>query len=285
MYDIAVIGAGPAGLSAAINALSRNKDVIVFGRNMETSWIYKAEKVNNYLGVYNVNGKEMLEKFYEHSKEMGVNIKNGRVLQIFSMDNYFSINLENEIFDSKAVILATGIEKGKKIQGEEEYLGKGVSYCATCDGMLYRKKDVVVVGEIKEAEEDANFLSEICRKVYYISYYGKPVNLNENIELLKGKVEKVKGNEVLTGITINNEEMECDGVFFIKKTIPISNIIYGLETTDQNVINVNRMCETNIKGLFAAGDCTGWPYQISKAVGEGLIAAQQASKYIDKKIS
>lgn len=283
MYDIAVIGGGPAGLSAAINGLSRNKSVIVFGREMESSWIYKAEKVDNYLGLYNVNGKEMLEKFYQHSKDMGINIKNGRVLQILPMGDYFSINLENEIFNSKTVILATGIEKGKKIKGEEEYLGKGVSYCATCDGMLYRKKDVTVIGEIKEAEEDANFLSEICNKVYFVSYYGEPSDLNENIEILNGKVTEVKGNDIITSVIIDDKEINCDGIFFIKKSTPVSNIIYGLDVTEKNAIDVNRMCETNIKGVFAAGDCTGWPYQISKAVGEGLIAAQQASKYIDKK--
>lgn len=282
MYDIAIIGSGPAGLSAAVNGISRNKKVVVFGRGEESSWIYKAEKVNNYLGVYDLNGQEMIKKFYDHALSLGVEIKKGRVLQIMPMGNYFSINMENEFYESKTIILAIGIEKGKKVKGEDEYLGKGVSYCATCDGMLYKNKTAVVVGEIEEAEEDANFLSGICKKVYFVPKYKKDkYSLNSNVEIVKDEVKEVFGNEFVQGLSFNKNKIECEGAFFIKDSMPVSNLVYGLKT-EKNSIVINRLCETNIAGLFAAGDCTGWPYQVSKAVGEGLISAQQAARYIDE---
>lgn len=281
MFDVVIIGAGPAGLSAAVNACARNKDVIVFGRHMETSWIYKAEKVNNYIGMHNVSGEQMMKTFYEHVNEMNITVKNGRVLQVLSMGDYYSVNFENEFYDTKTIIIATGIERGQKIKGEEEFLGKGVSYCATCDGMLYKNKTAFVIGETEEGEEDSAFLSEICSKVYYFPKYEIKNKINEKVEIVKNKPIQVIGKEFVTGIELENETINCDGVFFIKKSVPMENLIYGIEMNN-NSININRVCETNLKGVYAAGDCTGWPYQVSKAVGEGLTAALQASKYIDE---
>ncbi|MCL2565478.1 MAG: FAD-dependent oxidoreductase [Defluviitaleaceae bacterium] len=265
MLDIAIIGAGPAGLSAGINAIARGREAAVFGRGVESSFLYKAEKVDNHLGLPGLSGSEMLDKFYNHAKSLGVDIRNGRVLQILPMGDYFSINFDNMIENSRTIILATGIVKGDKIEGEEEFLGKGVSYCATCDGMLYRGKEVAVVGNSEEAMEDAEFLSKIAAKVH----------------LVKSKPIRVTGEQFVTAIETKEGIIPCQGVFFIKETMPFDSLIAGIEL-DGGLVKVDRLQQTNIPGVFAAGDCTGWPYQLSKAVGEGLVAAQQADRYISK---
>ncbi len=288
MVDIAIIGAGPAGLSAAINGVARNKSVLVLGQKRETSWIYKAEKVNNHLGMPEISGKAMIDKFYEHALSLNIQIKEGRALQILPMGDYFVINFDNELIEAKTLILAIGTEKKSGVKGEEELLGSGVSYCATCDGMLYRGKNVVVYGEIPEGYEDAKFLAGICKEVIYV--YSSDSNSGDSIsdissancsfnKKIKGKITEVLGEKQVTGVIVNNEKISCDGVFFVKETMPLTTLIPGLETKDGAII-VNRLMETNLKGVYAAGDCTGWPLQISKAIGEGLVAAQSCTKYL-----
>ncbi len=282
MIDIAIIGAGPAGLSAAINIASRNKKPVVFGRPINSSWLYAAELVNNHLGMPKQTGVEMLNNFRNHAIDLGVEIKEGRILQILDMGSHFALNFENEFVEAKKVIIATGISKGKTIKGESEFLGKGVSYCATCDGMLYRGKDVVVVGETEEGIHDANFLAEICNKVYYLPYN----NQIENLNLINGKIEVIEnvklteviGDEFVNSVLVGDKTINCSGVFFIKQTTPITSLIFNLELDDNNAIKINRLCQTNLNGIFAAGDCTGAPFQVSKAVGEGLVAGLQAVK-------
>ena len=281
MIDVAIIGAGPAGLSAAINVASRNRKPVVFGNKKETSWIYKAENVNNHLGMPNVTGEEMINAFYAHAEQMEIDIREKRVLQILSMGSYYTLNVENEFVNAKTVIVTTGMQKGKAIEGESEFIGKGVSYCATCDGMLYRGKVVIVISETEEGIEDANFLSEICEKVYFVQTKKlETENLSEKIEVLNGKVERVVGDNVTRAVVMDGKEVLVNGVFFIKSSMPPDRLIAGIEM-ENNFIKVSRLMETNLQGLFSAGDCIGWPFQISNAIGDGLIAGQQAIRYIN----
>lgn len=284
MIDIAIIGAGPAGLSAAINGVQRNKKVKVFGRAINTSFLYQASEIDNYLGIPNVSGKELMDLFYKHAKVKGVEFEESKVTQILSMGEYYVINAENNFIEAKTVILATGIQVSQTIENEAAFLGKGVSYCATCDGMLYKNKTVVVVAENREGEAEANFLSEICSKVFYLPTYKNCCYeyMNENVEILKGKALKVEANKKVEGILINDILIPCDGVFFIKNTIPTDSLIFGLET-ENGKIKVDRNMKTNLDHVYAAGDCIGTPYQISKAVGEGLIATFEAIKFLDNK--
>ena len=275
MIDVAVIGAGPAGLSAAINVLQRNKTVEILGRSPKTSLLFAAENVDNYLGMQNVTGEELINSFYNHAIEKGAKIRECKVSQIMPFGEGFMINIGDDIIQAKTIILALGISRGKTIENEENMIGKGVSYCATCDGMLYKNKTVVVIGDSYEAESDDNFLSELCSKVYYLPLYKEEINVNDSVEIIRGKAEKVLGNDVVSGIMIDGKEINCDGIFFIKQSIPLKSLINGLEIKNGSVV-VDRDMQTNIKGIFAAGDCTGKPYQISKAVGEGLIAGQNA---------
>jgi len=263
MLDIAIIGAGPAGLSAAINALQRGRKTAVFGRNKETSFLYKAERVDNCLGFPGLSGSELLDKFEKHANSLGVDRREGRVLQILPMDDYFSINFDNNIENSRTIILATGIVKGDKIEGEEEFLGRGVSYCATCDGMLYRGKDVVVVGDSQEAEEDAAFLRKVAATVHVV----------------KTKPLRVIGSDFAAALETREGLISASGIFFVKDTLPFDSMIAGIEL-EKGLVKVDRLQQTNIPAVFAAGDCTGWPYQLPKAIGEGQIAAQQADRYL-----
>ena len=281
MIDVAIIGAGPAGLSAAINVASRNKKAVVFGNDITTSLLFPAENVNNYLGMPNMTGAAMMESFMAHAKQTGIEIKVGKVLQVLDMGGHFALNVKDEFYDAKTIILATGVSKGKTIKGENEYLGKGVSYCATCDGMLYKGKDVAVIGETEEAEEDANFLSEICNKVYFIPQYTVKGKLNEKLIVLDKKVKEVAGGQFVERLVLNNGDVDVKGAFFIKQNTPVTSLIPGLEI-EEGSIKISRLCETNIEGVFAAGDCTGWPLQIANAVGEGLIAGQNAVRYISR---
>jgi len=283
MIDIAIIGSGPAGLSAAINIAARNKKAVIFGNCITTSNLFPAEKVNNYLGMPNQTGREMMEIFVNHAKLLNVQINEGKVQQILDMGEHFALNVKDEFYETKAIILATGLPKGKAIEGEDEYLGKGVSYCSTCDGMLYKGKDVVLIGETEEAEEDANFLSEICSKVYFIPQYKVENKLNEKLIVIDKKVKAVKGGDFVEKLLLDGGEIEVKGIFFIKQSTPAASLLPGLEI-ESGSIKINRFCETSVKGVFAAGDCTGWPLQLANAVGEGLIAGQNAVRYVNSKL-
>ncbi len=282
MLDMAIIGSGPAALSAAVNARQRNKSVCIFGRSLDSSLLFAAEKVDNYLGMPDIGGEEMLNRFYEHAMKNGVEFRECRIKQILSMGDRYMINADNEFVEAKTVILAVGLSKSRGISGEMEYLGKGVSYCATCDGMLYRNKKVIVVGENEEGEAEANFLADICLEVIYIPLYQPVLNLNEKVKLLEGKPKAVLGADgKVSGLEVDGEQLSCDGIFFAKNSTPPESLLFGLKTDGKNIL-VNRNMETNLPGVYAAGDCTGAPYQIAKAVGEGLIAALSAAAEIDR---
>lgn len=281
MLDIAIIGSGPAALSAAVNARQRNKSVCVFGRSLDSSLLFAAEKVDNYLGLPDMSGEEMLNEFYAHAVKRGVEFRECRITQILSMGDSFMVNADNEFIQAKTLILAIGLSKSKGIAGEMDYLGKGVSYCATCDGMLYKNKKVVVVAENEEGEAEANFLADVCTEVDYVPLYQPVLNLKESVKVLEGKPKAVLGDETrVSALELENEKVECDGIFFAKNSTPPESLLFGLKTDGKNII-VDRSMATNLPGVYAAGDCTGAPFQIAKAVGEGLVAALSAASYID----
>ena len=281
-YDIAIIGSGPAGLSAAINAKIRNKNIIIFGSNELSTKVTKAPKVNNYLGLYDINGEGLKTSFKEHIKKMDIKITEERVNNIYAMGDYFSIMVNDKMYEATSVILATGVEYTKPIKGEEEFLGRGVGYCATCDAPLYRDKKVAIVGYNIEAEEEANFLSEIASKVYYVPVYRGEYKINENIEIIKDFPLEIKGETYADKLVLRQSTLDIDGVFVLKDSVSPKHLMPGLETENEH-IKVDRNMKTNIDGCFAAGDCIGKPYQYIKAAGEGQVAALNAASYLDKK--
>jgi len=280
MLDTIIIGAGPAGLSAAINLKARNRNPLVLGRAADTTALYKAHAINNDLGNLGKSGKELMESYLAHAKAQDIEIRQGRVAQIMPMDTHFGVNFENDYLEAKTIILATGSPKGKKIEKEAELVGKGVSYCATCDGMFFKGKDVIVVSDTKEGEEDADFLADICNKVYFLPTHKDPFHVDSRVEILSGKAVKVLGENTVEGLMVDDKKIDASAVFFIKGVVPMDNFIFGIELTETGSIKVNNSMETNIKGLYAAGDCIGWPLQLSNAIGEGLIAGQAVDKFL-----
>ncbi|NMM63016.1 NAD(P)/FAD-dependent oxidoreductase [Clostridium sp. P21] len=279
-YDIAIVGTGPAGLSAAINAKIRNKSIIVFGNKDLSSKLIKAPKINNYLGFYGITGKQLKESFEAHISNMKVNITEERVNAIYSVGNYFVLMVNNKCYEVKVVIIATGMEYTKPIKGEEEFLGRGVGYCATCDAQLYKDKVVTIIGYTKKDEEEANYVNEFASKLYYIPMYHSDYNLKSEIEIVKDKPIEISGQDKVNKLILKSSEILTDGVFVLKESVSPAQLVPGLITEGEH-IKVNRDMSTNIKGCFAAGDCTGTPYQFMKAAGEGLVAALSAVSYID----
>ena len=281
-YDVAIIGSGPAGLSAAINSKIRNKDLIIFGSSDLSPKVYKASKVNNYLGFNNVTGEQMRDSFQQHIDSLGISIVNERINNVYAMGEYFALMVNEKIYEATTVILATGIEYTKPFKGEESFIGRGVGYCATCDAPLYKGKTVTIIGYNVKAEEEANYVSELASKLYYIPMYSGEYKLNPTIEIIRDTPIEIVGSSLVEKLILKNREIETDGIFVLRDSISPGQLVPGLEIQN-NHIAVDRLMNTNIPGCFAAGDCIGTPYQYIKAAGEGLIAALSAASYLDSK--
>jgi len=282
VYDLAIVGCGPAGLSAAINAKIRKKDIIIFGGDFCSPKLAHAPTVDNYLGYHGIKGEELRNKFIDHANSMGITIEKARVDNITTTNGTFNLTVRNGPCLAKSVIVATGTPNSKFLPGEEKLIGLGVSYCATCDGPLFSGKEVALLAYTDEALEEANFLSEICQHVYFFPLYkGGVSKLNPKVEVVKTKPVGIQGEDMVSALELEDKRvLQVDGVFIIRPSVPPEQMIPGL-SLEGNDIKVSRTMETNIPGLFAAGDCTGKPWQLAKAVGEGQTAALQAVRYLD----
>lgn len=278
-HDIIILGCGPAGLSAAVAARSRNKGVLVIGNSVEDSPLARAERVDNYLGLPGMTGLELLRVMKKHAEDMGAQVMVGRVNAIMAWNGSFALTVGSDVYQSRTLILAPGVVRTAKYPGEEHLLGRGVSYCATCDGMLYRGREVMVVGRTKDAPEEANFLHSIGCRVTYVSKE-RPEGLKSDIPHLSGTKLEVTGEERVTALSVDGQEHPCDGIFILRQAVAPADLLSGLEVADGSIM-VNRAMETNLDGVFAAGDCTGQPWQVSKAVGEGLVAGERAAEFLD----
>ena len=278
---ILVVGAGPAGLAAGIAARSRNKAVLVVGNPTQDGPLAKAERVDNYPGLPGLTGSQLLEQMVQHARDMGVECITGKVNAILAWDGSFMLTVGSQTYQGSALVLAPGVVQSAKYPGEEALLGRGVSYCATCDGMLYRGRDIMVVGRSKDAPEEANFLHSIGCRVTYVSAR-RPDGLNEAIPHRIGHRLEVEGEQRVSALVIDGERCPCEGVFILRSAIAPADLLPGLAAQGGSIV-VNRQMETNLEGVFAAGDCTGRPYQVAKAVGEGLVAGERAAEYLEAK--
>mgnify|MGYP004623453259 FL=1 len=266
-FDIIIIGGGAAGLSAAVTARNRGKRVAVVTNPVETSSLYKAERVTNYPGYTAISGSELADIFYKQLESCGAEVIHGRALSVTPLGGSFGVAVANEFYTAAAVILAVGITRERLYPGEAELLGRGVSYCATCDGMLYRGKTVAVIGRSAEAKEDAVFLEGIgCRVLQF----------EENLRY------EIKGDGHAEKLVAGATEYDVDCVFIIKESISVAKLVPGLDYSKAGIVTQRNMA-TSVPGIYAAGDCTGRPYQLAKAAGEGNVAALSACEYIDKK--
>ena len=261
--DILVIGGGPAGLSAALNARARGRSVLVVSNPPEENPLWKAGRVDNYPGLPGVSGRAMLSAMRRQAEDAGVEFVTGRALSALSMMGSWFVSVGQEMYNARAVVLATGVARGKKFPGEAEFLGRGVSYCATCDGMLYRNRPVAVVGFSDSARREADFLRGIgCA----VTYFDRP------------KRCVIQGGQAVESITCDGQSAAVDAVFLLRPTMAPTDVFPGLAVENGHVV-VDAKMATNLPGLFAAGDCTGGPLQVSKAAGEGLVAGQSAAAY------
>lgn len=281
-YDMAVLGCGPAGLSAAINASIRNKKVLVVGAEVCSPPMHKAQKINNYLGFPEISGGDLLNKFMEHARKMTIEIINNKATSINEMDSIFSILVGEEVIAARTIVIATGIPYRATLPREEFFLGRGLGYCATCDGPMYRNKDVIIIGHSDEAENEANFMAEICNQVYYLPLYKEIRNLDRRVQVVENRPAAIVGDDSVEGLQLKNGSIiQAEGLFVLGGETAPDRLIPGLEIKD-NHITVNRLQETNLPGVYAAGDCTGPPYQVAKSVGEGQVAGLNASKYLSQ---
>ena len=279
-YDIAIVGTGPGGLEAAITAKIRNKDIILFGNKNLSLKIIKATEIKNYLGFPDITGEELAKAYDNHLQKMNIDINTSRINAIYAMGDYFALQSAEEMFEAKSVIISTGVVTGKTLPGENENLGRGVSYCATCDAALYKGKEAIVIGYNPKEEQEVIFLAERAEKVTYIALYKNVSFLADNIEIIEGNIPKeiVKDGDKVALVT-NKGSYQADGIFILRDAISPDKLVPGLEINEGHIV-VDRTMSTNIEGVFACGDITGKPYQYIKAAGEGNVAALSAVSYL-----
>ena len=304
MYDVAIIGSGPAGLSAAINLKQRNKEIIWFGSPALSAKVQMSEKIANYPGLGLIPGSELNKKFIEHAEALGIESTDVMVNGVMPFGDRFSISAASDVYEAKTILLATGVMSGKTFAGEKEFVGRGVSYCATCDGYLYKGKTIAAYCGSKRYEEEIEYLAEVAEKVYlFCGYKDCEINL-PNVEIMTEKIEEIVGEMKVTGLKLkapagapataaeaaatdgtaaaaSDAALPVDALFCLRDAISPGTLVPGIEING-NHIAVGRDMATNIPGCFAAGDCTGTPYQIAKAVGEGNIAAHSILAYLSE---
>lgn len=278
-YDILVLGSGPAGLAAAVAARGRGKSVLVIGNRWQDSPLARAERVDNYLGLPAGSGSDLLAQFYDHAVKAGADFVTGRAVSMMVYGGVFA-TVGSQVYDGKALILAPGVQRQAKYPGEETYLGRGVSYCATCDGMLYRGKPVAVVGRSPDAPLEANYLKSLGCQVTYVAAQ-RPEGLDGDIPFVRSSRLAVIGEQAVTALEVDGAKLPCAGVFILRQAVAPTDLLPQLET-ENGVIRVDRTMATNLPGVFAAGDCTGGPLQVAKAVGEGHVAALSACAWLEE---
>ena len=302
MYDLIIIGGGPAGLSAGVYAVRFGLDTLILERNEISGQISMADIVENYLGFPSISGLELMERYRTHAQEVGVKTSITEVLSVRTEDAKKIVSTDSGDLEAKAVIIATGANpKQLGVPGEKELISKGVSYCAICDGPFFKNKTVVVVGGGNSAVTDALFLSKVAQKVYLIHRRERlraakvlqdradatsniEIMLNTRILEIIGSKEGVKKVEKIVLEDVNSKEtreLATNGVFIYVGIHPNTEFV-NVEKDSEGFINTDRWMETSEKGIYAAGDCSNTPiWQLVAAVRDGAIAATAAYEYIE----
>lgn len=290
MTDCIIIGSGLAGISAALTLQANGKSCILLGQAGLSDKIAKAEKIHNYPGLPDISGTAFVAALQEQLRIAGISITEKRAMGVYALGDKFGVaTQEGEYYEGKTVLLACGVESVKTVTGETDFVGRGVSYCATCDGFLYKDKRIAVLCTSKRLEHEIEHLANFAKEVYLIPMY-KPVEIaRENIRFIRKMPVAIVGENRVeklvfpAPITENGEkELAVGGVFMLRESVSPAVLVGGLQTENGHII-VNKDMQTNINGCFAAGDCTGRPYQYTKAAGEGNIAAHAISEYLAKK--
>ncbi len=278
--DIAIIGSGPAGVSAAITAKARNKSVIIFGSSRLSDKLEKAHEILNWPGSPGISGADLAQALRGHLSAAGIGITQEQVTAVYAMGKYFAIETPSGMTEAKTVILATGVFSGKQLPGENEFLGRGVSTCATCDGNFYRGKTIGVLGFGGEAPKETEYLASLASKVYYFPAPGRELEAAiSNVEVLKETPKAINGGMKAERVVTATGEYAVDGVFVLRDAVPADRLVPGLAMDGAHVA-VDLQMRTNLPGCFACGDLAGTPYQYIKAAGQGNVAALSAVNYL-----
>ena len=286
MFDVIIIGGGPAGISASLYTKRGNKEILII--NSENSTLQEVNKIENYYGFKDgINGKELYKIGIKQAENLGIEVKTEEVLNIKINEKEFEVITNKNTYKSKAVIIAVGNKKNKvKIKGIKEFEGKGVSYCAICDGFFYRNKEVAVIGSGNYAISETNDLINIAKKVTILTNGEKaPEFRADNVEINSKPIEEIDGKDKVEKVTFyDRTSINADGIFVAQGTAGGFELAkkLGLLIKDNHII-VNENMETNIKGIYACGDCTGGLMQISKSVYQGMVAGLEVIKFLNNK--
>ena len=299
MTDLVIIGGGPAGLTAAIYASRAGLSVTVCEKNIYGGQTSIIDKIENYPGFKKINGMELASEMYAQAEDLGVNFIFDEVVKAELKESEKTITLKSgEEIKCKTVIIANGLKRRTLgCKGESEFLGKGVSYCATCDGSFFKSKKVLIIGGGNTALQDALYLSNICSQVYVIvrknklrgqDFLFKAIQKRPNIEIkFESKVKEIKGVKFVTSAVIESKEngeyeMPIDGVFIAIGYDPDCEIYKGQIEMDENgYFKATEDCETNLDGVFVAGDCRNKPLrQIVTATADGAVCGNKAAEYL-----
>lgn len=277
-YDLAIVGGGIAGYSAALTAHNLKVNYIWFADGTFGEKTAKAEYVRNF-PAFTGNGKQFCAALEKQRQKEGVRFTEKRIDGVFRMGRSYTLTCGSETFEAQTVILATGVE-ARKIAGESEYLGRGVSYCAVCDGALYKNKTVAAVLSSEKFCEEVEYLASFASTVHCFCPFVHTFE-HENVAVHHERVTGVSGEKRVEEITTDKGRYPVDGVFFLMESVPPSALCGGLKCEGESVVT-QKDGSTNLKGLFAAGDLTGRPYQYVKAAGEGLVAVYSAAAYLKR---
>ena len=300
-YDVIIIGGGAAGMTAALYSLRSGKSVLLLEKETIGGQISKSPRVENFPTIKEISGEELSSKLFDQIMDLGCEFELDTVTKVEKQDNMFFITGEFGNYESKSVIIATGLEHRKiNIENEDELIGKGVSYCAVCDGAFYKDEDVCLIGDGNTALQYSILLANYCKKVYvctlFDKFFGddilvKKLKERENVEIIQNvSLTKFIANDELEGLVFKNTkddsllELKVKGCFIAIGQIPKNDIFTNLVDLDKNgYILANEDLETKTKGLFVAGDCRQKKVrQLTTAVSDGAMASVGAVSYIDK---
>ncbi|MFH1402951.1 MAG: thioredoxin-disulfide reductase [Candidatus Altiarchaeota archaeon] len=297
-YDVVIIGGGPAGMTAGIYAIRRSLKTIIIERGLCGGQMQVTTEVCNWPGVKSVPGPELSAQMEDHCRSLGVEFLNDEVIDLALDGDVKTVKTRSKGIKCKTVVIATGGQHRKlQAKGEQKFVGKGVSYCATCDGPLFKGKSVAVIGGGNAAVEDALYLNGVADKTYLVHRRGElraEETLQEDLKksgvevILDSAIEEISGDAFVSELRIKSNQsgeassLKVNGIFISIGNVPSTQLAKkaGVQLDDKGFIQVGRDMRTNIPGVFAAGDVTGGIPQIATAVGEGCTAGLKAYMYI-----
>lgn len=282
-YDIAVIGGGPAGISAAITASSKGLKVVLFEAHGFSPRLRSIEKVTDYMGIPDITGNDLMDTFVNHLRKMDVDIIENKIISLREIGEGFILGTPKADYTANTVVLATGISRSTLLPGEKEFLGRGVSYCSLIDGSKYKNKRVVAIATVPDAMKEIEFLADQCEKVFFFPLYNDFVPpKKKNIKVILDKPIEITGTDKVTGVRTSEDFFSVSAAFVFRASDPLNSFLPGLEIRGRSVY-VDDQAQTNIEGVFAGGDCTGQPWQINRAAGQGQKAALSAIRYLSRR--